>query len=415
MNNSENSLSRIAVAQLGARRHYAVPLAFWRQNLLEHFFTDIYLKPGFHSAVKCAAGIMPVNGLKRLLGRYHPELPPGKVTTFWRLGKQYMGMASKADDITSAWLWAGEAFCRDVLKYGLGAANAVYAYSSASKELLVYCREHSLFGILDHATAPRGDEMKLVSEECRHFAEWSAYTPEESTQTEYMLRQKEEVELADLILCGSSFIKNLLINDQVPADKIAVVPLGINVQLSQPPSNRNGSTLNVLFVGGEGLRKGIGYLAEAAKLLSSDTIIFRAVGDLGLTKAGLESIAAYIDLLGPVPRVELSHHFEWADVLVLPSVSETFGLVVLEALASGIPVITTVNTCGPDVIREGEDGFVVPIRDARAIAEKLDSLASDRVLLNEMKRSAYIRAGDFSIGNYSRNLVKAIRSMGNDA
>ena len=66
--------------------------------------------------------------------------------------------------------------------------------------------------------------------------------------------------------------------------------------------------------------------------------------------------------------------YSQASVFVLPSIEDGFGQVIVQAMACGIPVITTTNTGGPDVITDGKDGFIVPIRDSRAIAERLEHL-----------------------------------------
>jgi glycosyltransferase involved in cell wall biosynthesis len=109
---------------------------------------------------------------------------------------------------------------------------------------------------------------------------------------------------------------------------------------------------------------------------------------------------AHDDLLA-----EMSRH----DVLVFPSLHEGFGLVILEAMSQGLAVITTPHTGGPDVIREGQDGFIVPIRSADAIAEKLGLLAGDRLMLAEMKEAARETARRHTWENYRKRLVEVVR------
>jgi len=99
------------------------------------------------------------------------------------------------------------------------------------------------------------------------------------------------------------------------------------------------------------------------------------------------------------------------DLLVLPSLFEGFGLVILEAMAQGTPVITTDHTAGPDVIENGTDGFLVPIRSAEAIAEKLDLLARDCEGLIAMKSAAQRNAGSFQWESYRDGLVRVAREV----
>jgi glycosyltransferase involved in cell wall biosynthesis len=102
----------------------------------------------------------------------------------------------------------------------------------------------------------------------------------------------------------------------------------------------------------------------------------------------------------------MAAHYRWADVLVLPSICEGSATVCYEALAAGLSVITTPNA--GSVVRDGLDGFVVPIRDARALAEKLEQLASDPRLLADMSASAAARACEFTIAGYAERLLSVI-------
>jgi hypothetical protein len=78
-----------------------------------------------------------------------------------------------------------------------------------------------------------------------------------------------------------------------------------------------------------------------------------------------------------VPHRTLLEAMTRAHVFVFPSIVEGFGMVITEALAAGLPVITTPHTAGPDILTEGHDGFIVPIRDPDAIAERITRLADD--------------------------------------
>ena len=112
----------------------------------------------------------------------------------------------------------------------------------------------------------------------------------------------------------------------------------------------------------------------------------------------------------PVPRSEIHAWYGWADVLVLPTLSDTFGLVILEAMSSGVPVITTHASGGPDVIRDGVDGWLVPLRDPTAIAHRLDTLMRTPDLATDMGRSALERSAEFDSATYRRRLLEAITS-----
>jgi glycosyltransferase involved in cell wall biosynthesis len=101
--------------------------------------------------------------------------------------------------------------------------------------------------------------------------------------------------------------------------------------------------------------------------------------------------------------------FRESDVFVLPTLEEGSALVVFEALASGLPVITTPQA--GSVVRDGQDGFLVPIRDAEALAARLDLLRSDHVLRKEMSVSARRRAQGFDWHRYEKALVDLLHQV----
>jgi glycosyltransferase involved in cell wall biosynthesis len=123
------------------------------------------------------------------------------------------------------------------------------------------------------------------------------------------------------------------------------------------------------------LRKGIGYLLEAMSRLSlpDSELVLRGTL-LPESKDILAPCDGRFRLQPPLPRAGMRDLYSQASVLVLPSIEDGFGQVIVQAMACGLPVIATTNTGGPDVITDGKDGFIVPIRDARAIADRLDYL-----------------------------------------
>lgn len=320
--------------------------------------------------------------------------------------------ASTREERAAVWSWGGRRFGQLVANGIDPECDTVYAFSSAALEMFERAREMGIRSCLDCATAPLHIEMALRLEEAERFEGWSLYEKHHVDIEEYRERQRCELQIADVVVCGSSFARRLIEAEGASPDRTRTVPLAISSNVRTSESHvKVGRCLRVLFVGGDGLRKGIGYLAQAIDRIDSLSVEVRVAGDLELSEVGLRVLSQRLSLLGPIPRNKLAAQYQWADVLVLPSVSDTFGLVILEAMAAGVPVITTPNTGGPDVIREGLDGFIVPIRDADAIAEKLEYLATDHAAVEAMSRNAVERSREFSIGNYGKRLVAAATSV----
>jgi glycosyltransferase involved in cell wall biosynthesis len=111
-----------------------------------------------------------------------------------------------------------------------------------------------------------------------------------------------------------------------------------------------------------------------------------------------------------LPQKDLPSLFHDADVFVLPTLIEGMPLVVLEAMACGVPVITTTHGPG-EIVRDGVDGFFVPIRDHEAIAARLEQLYLDRPLREQMGHNARERALQYSWDAYARRAADAVLSV----
>jgi glycosyltransferase involved in cell wall biosynthesis len=160
----------------------------------------------------------------------------------------------------------------------------------------------------------------------------------------------------------------------------------------------------VLTVGAIGLRKGSPYVLAAAKQLK-DKAVFRMVGSIGVTSQAEAQLREHLELTGPVPRSDIAKHFAWADIFLLPSICEGSATVTYEALGYGLPVICTPSA--GSVVRDGLEGFIVPLRDATAIAGRIDRLAQNVELRSQMAAKAKARATEFTVEAYGQRLLAA--------
>ncbi|MHC5731280.1 MAG: glycosyltransferase family 4 protein, partial [Nostoc sp.] len=121
-------------------------------------------------------------------------------------------------------------------------------------------------------------------------------------------------------------------------------------------------TFRALFVGRVGVRKGVHYLIKAWEELQLPQAELMLVGVNEFPETWLSQLPEGVNYIPSVPHTTLNQYYSNANVFVFPSLVEGFGLVLLEAMACGIPVITTTHTAGPDIITDGTEGFIVPIR-----------------------------------------------------
>jgi glycosyltransferase involved in cell wall biosynthesis len=220
-----------------------------------------------------------------------------------------------------------------------------------------------------------------------------------------------EIALADKVLVGSSFARESFIAEGVPSEKVIAIPYGTDIHMFEPATSvaRPNGNLRLLFVGRLGQGKGLSYLLEAARRLEGVGVSLTMVGQ---TPPNCHALAPYRHLfrhVPHVPRAELRELYRQADVFVFPTLYEGMGLVVLEAMASGLPVITTPNGPG-DVVRDGVDGFLVPPRDLGAIVDRMERLRADPELRAEMGRNARQRAQEFTWAAYRQAAVTQLQN-----
>jgi starch synthase len=216
-----------------------------------------------------------------------------------------------------------------------------------------------------------------------------------STQTlSYRQRVIEELDLADHIFCPSSYAKRTFVEHGISGDKLVVCPYGVDTATFIPRgSSRAPGKFSVLFLGTVGMRKGVHYLLEAYKKADLKDARLLLAGNVDSEfRPILQKYEGLFEELGPIPHSRAHELYQMADVFVLPSLADTFGLVVLEAMSAGVPAIVSENTGAADVIQTGRDGFVVPIRNAQEIAEKLTFLYEHRDRCADMGIAANLAA-----------------------
>jgi starch synthase len=223
-------------------------------------------------------------------------------------------------------------------------------------------------------------------------------------------RRAHEVEEADAVICPSHFVKDSFVSEGFPADRVHVVPYGIPPPEHTPARSATDDTFRVLYVGQLSPRKGVRYLLEAFTRLRHPKKELVIVGPRS-TPSGLEG-AAIPDgtrFAGVLKGAELARAYREADVFVLPTLEEGLALVLGEALAHGTPVIATVNSGGSDLFTDGVEGFLVPIRDPEALAQKMQLLADDPARRERMSQAALARLQ--TLGGWDRTECLLVETL----
>jgi len=222
----------------------------------------------------------------------------------------------------------------------------------------------------------------------------------------------QEYEEADYIAVLSTFAKKSFLEKGIPEHKLLVIPPGVDITMFTPVKKQD-NVFRIIYCGPVCVKKGIHYLLNAVKDLGIANIELCIIGEISYEFEGLlEKYKGYFKHIGYVPRNKLAYYFSQGSVFVLPSLEEGFGKVVIEAMACGLPVIVTENTCAHDVVRDGIDGFVVPIRDSGALKEKILYLYEHENARRQMGESAQVRAREqFSEEAYVERFIRACMTV----
>lgn len=218
--------------------------------------------------------------------------------------------------------------------------------------------------------------------------------PENSKDDPRDLAREETIyDEADAITVPSSYSRRTYLDRGIPPEKIHVLPYGVLLdrfqKIADPPTDR----FEVLYVGRVSLPKGFPYLLEAFAQLPIKAKHLTVIGgiqpemDRVLEKLPREDVT----FLGTMPQANLKEHMSRSHVMVMPSLDEGMALVQGQAMACGCPVIATTNTGAEDLFTDGREGFIVPIRDPKALADRMRQMADDRALQQQMSEASLAR------------------------
>ncbi|WP_231596283.1 glycosyltransferase family 4 protein [Synechococcus sp. CBW1108] len=289
--------------------------------------------------------------------------------------------------------------------------QAIYAYEDAALSSFQAAERLGLRRIYDLPIGYWQAGQRIFQEESELQPEWACTLTGLKDSTAKLARKDQELQLADLVVVPSEFVRSTLQDYKINAKPVVVVPFGSPPPLTASPHTPTSGPLRVIYVGSLGQRKGLSYALEAVQSLGSQvslTLIGRVTPPECRPLLAALRRHRWIDSL---PHHQVLEQMRQHDVLVLPSLFEGYALVISEALSQGLPVITTPNSGASVTIRNGVEGFIVPIRDSLAIAECLQQLADNRSQLIEMREACLRRAAELSWSVYEQGLISAVGNL----
>lgn len=323
--------------------------------------------------------------MRRFVRRVDQEnISPQKIRTFLiaAIGRKLWDVSWLWNDFFDRWVAWKLRFQTDY--------DVFIGWAGMSAHSLKVARQMGKKTILIRSSAHIEIQDKLLREE------FAKINQEFSIPRQEIAKELREYALADYINLPSSFALNTFLEKGFDPQKLFLNPLGVDFETFKQVESKvttDNNEFKVVFLGSLMLRKGVKYLIEAVHILAKAHKFPKVLFVGGISKE-IASLLSTLDLpqnchfLGHIPQQDLKNTLSVCQLGVVPSIEDGFAQVIPQLLAMNIPVITTHHTGGPEMIRDGYNGYLVPIRNAQCIAECIEHLMDNPAQLQEMSQQA---------------------------
>ena len=302
-------------------------------------------------------------------------------------------------------------FDRWVRKQLVSGNHVISSYGYAN-ECFQWARQHGGKTFLEAGNSHPENFWNILTEEHRR---WNVSAP--PIARHHFERAKAMMEQVDHVLSPSSFVSRSFLERGFRPAQILRNVYPVDLSCFQPadqprPANR---PLTVISTGALSFRKGTPYLLEAFELVRRRHPSVRFRLTRAIQDSAIPVVAKYqdlpIDWAPGLPHPALAERLRGSDIFVLPSLEDGFARTVTEALACGLPVITTPNTGASDLIVPDGNGEIVPIRDAQAIADAIFKWA-DRVMSRTERPKILFDPKIVSFETFEREFIGQLKELG---
>jgi alpha-maltose-1-phosphate synthase len=394
----------IILSHSGKQHSYHVAKALNDLSLLEKFYTSSYIKSRFLQKRLVASGntfwsrrFVEGLGGDKVSANWRFEIPE----ILWRFkeGKSQRVQKAVYERDVNFDNFVARALTRQKK------ANLYWGFQGSCHASLKAARVAGMQTWCELSTAHITAAKRILTEETILQPQWAATIDNLTFPADYEQRLVEEPHLADRSIAASQFTKSTLLEVGIAEEQITVLPLGFESDhipyRHREEEDITSRPLRLLYAGTVTQRKGISYLLEAMKMMQNDVqnkeVELHIIGGIQNNHQTPSEYNGLYHYHPPVSQLELFHLYGDFDALVLPTIFEGFGLVIVEAMAAGLPVITTPHSIGPELITSGENGYIIPVRDSQAIADAVHAM---RQLTNEQFINMSLSAREAAL-NYS--------------
>jgi alpha-maltose-1-phosphate synthase len=400
---------QVLLSHPGTQYSYHLAMQLQLRGRLTRFYTGFAIRNG--SIVGRACDALPEFARNRLSARRLDGLPREKLRIQplgelrYMLREQFAGLGTEMSLHRR-----NEEFQRSIPARDIRQSNVVVGFDTSSWLLARRVKQMNGKFVLDQSIGHPIEKEKIFRALRDRFPEWSITVPRKADA--HIAEEMEEHTLADLVVVPSSFVGRTLTAQGVPEAKIRVIPFGTDLSCFHPAeTSRTPGPVVFLFVGSISARKGVPILLEAWRQMRASNAELWLVGPGAVRKCAAFDVRAPVRFLGRRSRSDVAELMRRADVLVFPSFFEGLAQVQLEALASGLPLISTIEAGAEDLIRNGQNGFLVPAGDVTALSERMLQVAADQDLITAMRRTVIEARARLSWSVYGDRWVKVLDEL----
>lgn len=350
------------------------------------------------TAYNAAVGIYRAGHLVRLFANSNAQttIPRALIRQWGILGRGLKYLAAK--DFTALLDYLENTLFDFWVARQLPTADLFHGWNGMCLRSLCHARARGMITVVERASIHPTTQARLMHEE---YLRWNVPF---RFPTWNLRRVLHEFAQADYITVPSAFARETMLAEGVPTEKLIEIPLGVDLTRFAPAEPARAHPFRALFAGNVSIAKGVPYLLEAWRRLHWRDAELWIVGAIAPDFA---KIRTHWNDMSNVRFIaytrELARLMQQCNVFVFPSIQEGSALVTYEAMAAGLPIITTPNA--GSVARDGEEGFIVPMRDVDALCTRLEHLRSNDVLRAQMGRAARARVEAFTWEHYSARLL----------
>jgi len=217
---------------------------------------------------------------------------------------------------------------------------------------------------------------------------------------------KQADKFIDIFIAPSDFVKDSLKLFGIKESRIAVIPFGADIKKFKPIRRDLKGTFRCCFAGNVNNRKGIKYLVDAWEQLNLKDAELNIYGRI-YPESGCYFKDSSLYGIRCHGFVDVAKELAKNHVYVFPSLMEGSSKSVYEAMACGLPVITTRNA--GSIIEDGREGFIVPIQDEKALKDKISYFYNDRKQISSFGRRARIKVERYTWEDYAKKIISTYR------